>query len=538
MTSVGRRTFLAGSLATLLAACSRDDGATPPTSTAPARTTVAAGSTGTTTTTTTVAASVATTTPGTVLPANPFTLGIASGDPLTDSVILWTRLTVPDGRFDDAVPVTWEVSLDETFADLVTSGVVGARADDGHSVHVDATGLAPGTWYRYRFRAGGFASAMGRTRTMPSADDAAAELVLASASCQSWDGGYYAAHRDIAASGVDLVLWLGDYIYEYAGGTGDAGATRQHPPLEATTIEQYRDRYALYKSDEDLQAAHAAAPWLVMWDDHEVENNAAGDQSEDVSVPAAEFRARRAAAYRAWWEHQPVRLPRPDGADFTVYRSFQAGALATFILLDGRQYRSDQACGDKTLSLDPPCPEVTAPGRTMLGDVQEAWFDAQLAASTATWNVLGNQVVLTDATVGGAVLNYDQWDGYPEARGRLVRSIVEQGRSSTVVVTGDIHLAGVGKVRGPDGAQVAVELITTSISSPGNVPVALESAITALPDVQWGELRHRGWTRHEITPAAWTATYRIVDDVRDPKSAVSTAATFLVEPGRPVARQI
>jgi alkaline phosphatase D len=521
---LSRRSFLAGVAALVAAGCSRDDDPAAPTftpSTAPPPTT---GTTATAPTTT--AAPTTTTAP---LAADPFRWGVASGDPLPDAVVLWTRLDV-----DADTTVTWQVSADDGAE--VATGQVTATGDDAFCVHVDATGLAPDTWYTYQFSAGGFTSVEGRTRTMP-ADDAMVErLVVASGSCQHWETGWYTAYDDLVARRVDLVLWLGDYIYEGAGQPVGEGRVRAHPPEEAATLATYRERYAQYRSDPALQRAHAAAPWLVVWDDHEVDNNYAGLVSQDGD-PTDVFATRRADAYRAWWEHMPVRLPRPVGDELTIRREVRAGRLATFLLLDGRQYRSDQACGDRTLSLDPPCPEVTAPGRTMLGDDQEAWLEERLAADEAVWTVLGNQVVLTDARVGGAILNHDQWDGYPEARRRLVGALAEHGRGSVVVVTGDIHLAGVGNVADDAGALVATELITTSISSDGNVPEAFEPALQALPNIVWGELRHRGYSLHEITPDAWTATYRIVDDVKREGSPVTTAATFTIEPGRPGARQ-
>ena len=289
-----------------------------------------------------------------VLPGPPFTLGVASGDPTPTAVILWTRLA-PDplnggGMPAVDVPVGWEVATDDAFTQVVASGTTIATPAHGHTVHVDATGLAPDTWFHYRFTASGFTSPVGRTRTAPAAGSSPASMRFAFASCQNWPAGYYTAHRALAAEDVDVVHFLGDYIYE----NGSQGPVRPHNSPEITTLTAYRNRYALYRGDPDLQASHAAFPWIITWDDHEVENNYAGLNPQDPA-DAATFAARRAVAYQAWWEHQPVRLPAPTGPDLTIRRSFDWGDLARFAVVDGRQHRSDQACGD---SLGPPCPDL------------------------------------------------------------------------------------------------------------------------------------------------------------------------------------
>ena len=328
-----------------------------------------------------------------------------------------------------------------------------ASVADGHSVHVAATVAGP-SWYR--FRAGGFTSPIGRLA--PVTGDAAS-LRLASASCQHFETGFYAAHRDIAEWAPDAVVFLGDFIYEGASNPVGDGRVRSHDGPEPVDLAGYRARYAQYLSDPDLQASRACAPWLVIWDDHEVENNYAGLEPQDPAERDA-FPTRRAAAYRAWWEHMPVRLPPPvDGADDPIYRTVSLGGLADVIMLDGRQYRSDQACGDVTLSVDPPCPESLDPARTMLGATQEAWVGGELAAGRSTWTVLAQQTVLTDLRLpNGAVVNFDQWDGYGPARERLLAQAAVADR--VVVLTGDIHLAGIGRLPG-----VGTELVASSISS-------------------------------------------------------------------------
>ena len=526
-----RRAFLLGSLAALVTACSSArKGAAPATTTA-APATTATPTTGTTaaatTTSATTAASPTTTSaPATVPPpAPPFTWGVASGDPLPDRVVLWTRL---DTATDAAV--TWEVATDAAFATVAAKGTATATAADDFTLHVDATGLQPDTRYWFRFTAGP-SSVIGRTRTMPAVDATPEKLRFGFGSCQDWQGGFYAAHRDAVASDLDLFVWLGDYIYEYGAA---ANAPRQHTGDTCLTLADYRARYALYRSDRDLQAAHASYPWLVVWDDHEVQNNYAGAISEDTSVSQEAFLARRAQAYRAWWEWMPTRLPKPTDASLRIYREVAFGTLARLFLLDGRQYRSDQACGDAVLSTAPPCAEWGDAGRTMLGDDQEAWLLQGLGASTATWNVLGNQVVMGDARLNGAVLNYDQWDGYPAARQRLLDGIAASGRKNVVVVTGDIHLSAVADLVATAGAApVATELVGTSISSGALLPEQLESAINLFPALRYINAHQRGWVRNEVTRAGWTAEYRVVSDVKAADSAVRTDATFTIAPTTP-----
>jgi len=539
MRTVSRRTFFALSAGVVLAACSSSSSSS---SSSAATTAAGVGSTtGASATSPPIAPSTteaATTTeaPPTTgpLPADPFGLGVASGDPAPKSVILWTRL-VGDG-LPDTVPVLYQVATDEAFADVVIVQVLTATADEAHSVHADASGLDPDTWYFYRFQAGGFTSPIGRTRTTPAVDAAMEELVVGSASCQNYEDGFYEAHADIAAAGLDALFWLGDYIYEGAGSPPGGPVVRSHGTPEPTTLDEYRARYALYKADADLQAAHAACPWFVTWDDHEVENNYAGEISQD-NAPTAEFDARRAAAYRAWWEHQPVRLPKPsgvaDGVDYTIYRAARYGTLADFSILDTRQYRSDQACGDVTLSLDPACPETTDPSRTMMGATEETWLFDRLGAQGTTWNVLAQQVILSNAKVGQAILNYDQWDGYPAARDRLLGHVAEAKVPNLVVLTGDIHFAGVGRLRAPDGSVVGTEFVDTSISSGGLVPPSLQSLVTSIGDVVAAELAHRGWTKHTVTPTEWRAEFRIVDDALLPTSTSSTWKSFTITAGTP-----
>src|SRR5687768_10534053 len=325
---------------------------------------------------------------------DPFQLGVASGDPTSTGGVLWTRLAPkplePDGGMEGPrVAVSWEVAADEGFGTIVRQGRAAAAPELSYSVHVDVAGLEPDRWYFYRFSAGEARSPVGRLRTTPAAG-ATAPLRFAVASCQHYEQGLFTAFGHLAREELDVVTHLGDYIYEYGVYTG---RVRRHVGLECRTLDDYRRRYAQYKSDPLLRDAHARCPWVVTWDDHEVDNNYAGSVSENVMESDEQVHARRAAAYQAWWEHQPVRVPRARSwADLDITRTFDWGALARFWVLDGRQYRSDQPCQDGNKVV--PCGEWANPARTMLGARQEKWLSDGLAGSRARWSVLANQVML------------------------------------------------------------------------------------------------------------------------------------------------
>jgi alkaline phosphatase D len=535
MHPISRRTFLAAGAAVVAAACSDNGDADSTTTTAAASTT----STSTTEAATTTEATTTTSTlPRVELSADPFTLGVASGEPDPVSVVLWTRLA-PDplnggGMPDDDVEVTWEISDSADFATVAASGVETATLERGHTVHAIVP-LDQGSWF-YRFRVGQYTSPVGTTRAAPDASVNLAETNFAVANCQNYANGQYAAHRDLAEHEPDFVVFLGDYIYEDPGVPGNEDPTaRVHIGPEPTTLEEYRNRYARYKTDPHLKAAHAVCPWFVIWDDHEVENNYAGETPQ-AADDAPTFPARRFAAYQAWWEHQAVRFDPPVGPnkEYRTYRDVHWGDLIDLALLDGRQYRTDQACGDVTLSVEPPCAEVLDPARTMLGDEQETWLFDALAASTATWNVIGNQTVFADATLNGAVLNYDQWDGYPLERARILQHLADSSVPNVVVLTGDIHLAAVAQLRAGDravGPPVGAEFITTSISSAGLISDQFTDVLKSYPHLVDAELTHRGYALHSVTAERWTAEYRIVTDVSDAASEVTTLGTYVVDAG-------
>jgi alkaline phosphatase D len=470
----------------------------------------------------------------------PFTLGVASGDPLHDRVVLWTRLapepTDGGGMPDQEVSVVWEVAEDERFARIARDGVATASPRLGHSVHVDVGGLDPARPYWYRFRVGDFESPVGRTRTLPPPDGSPERLRFAFASCQNHQDGYWTSYPHLADEDLDLVLFLGDYIYQ--GGPNPL-RLRPHPP-EVRDLTGYRNRYGLYKSEATLQAAHAAHPWVVTWDDHEVDNNYGGDSPQE---PDPAFLDRRADAYQAWYEHQPVRLDPPDGARLRVYRSFDVGDLARINLLDTRQYRSDQPCG--ATDVGPACPAVDDPDRTLLGEEQEAWLFDALDRSEARWNVLAQQVVLSRTAVPlgpTTFYNLDQWDGYVPARDRVIDYLGERRPANPVVLSGDIHASGVGDLKAdfddPDSDTVGVELVGTSISSLFREEFLeiFETAVRANPHVAYADARSRGYVRCEVTPEAWQADYRFVETITRRESPIRTASSWIVEADRPGAR--
>jgi alkaline phosphatase D len=468
------------------------------------------------------------------LPDGLFALGVASGDPRHDSVVLWTRLAPSPleggGMPAVDVPVRYEVARDERFRHVVARGLVKARPRWGHSVHALVERLRSDSWYWYRFRVGDELSPVGRTRTAPAPGRGDAFRFLF-ASCQSWTSGFYAAWQHAPDEDPDLVVHLGDYIYE--GGIG--GGVRPHNSAEIFTIDDYRNRYGLYKGDPALQAAHAACPWVVTWDDHEVENNYAGLVPQ-VPADAPGFAARRAAAYQAWWEHQPVRLAPPTDENLRIYRAIDWGKLARFHVLDTRQYRSDQGCATEDLGTD--CPDRTDPSRTMLGVDQERWLGRSLRHSHAAFDVLANQLVMTSMPLAGVLFNHDQWDGYAPARTRLLDQIRAAGPgTNAVVITGDIHASGVGDLidEGPGATPVGTELVGTSISSSFSSELAevAEQLIRALPHVRWANTRQRGYVACDVSRSQLVARYRLVDTVAQPTSPLATATTWTVQAGHP-----
>lgn len=472
-----------------------------------------------------------------------FTLGVASGDPLHDRVILWTRLAptpmVGAGGMPDVdVDVEWEVATDDTFDALVAAGVATATGALGHSVHVDATGLEPDTWYAYRFRVGDEVSAVGRTRTFPAPDVSPERLRLAVTNCQDYQSGRYAAYRDLLDQDLDVVLFLGDYIYETPGlldaAPEQAVAERRYLGGVPTVVDDFRIRYAQHHLDPQLMAAHQAAPWIITFDDHEVVNNYAGDDGAAVGR-GPEFLERRAAAYQAWYENLPLRVEPPVDGEIEVYRDSSFGDLARLFVIETRQHADTPPCRDTSVAdTGPSCDERLEPERTALGAEQRDWLLAGMAESTAAWQVLVNPVMLGGLDISPPdaepAFFLEIWDGYPVERAAIADGLRQAGVRNPVVLSGDYHASFVLDVRADpwdlSSPVVAPELLATSISS----GVFAEDYRAKNPHVQYFEPRN-GYLVCEVTADEIRADFRYVEDVADADSAVTSGATFVVLPG-------
>ncbi|HEU0122461.1 MAG TPA: alkaline phosphatase D family protein [Bryobacteraceae bacterium] len=470
----------------------------------------------------------------------PFALGIASGDPAPDGMVLWTRLAPKPleggGMPDVAVSVEWRVAEDEGMKKVVKKGTKMAVPALAHSVHVEVAGLRPDRWYWYQFRVAGEVSPIGRTRTAPSAASMPDKLRYSFASCQHWETGYYTAYEHMAAENPDLVIHLGDYIYE---GAPRPANPRQHNSQEIVTLSDYRNRHALYKTDKALQRMHAVAPWIVTWDDHEVDNNYAGDTPEDKQT-RQQLLERRANAYQAYYENMPLRAAAaPKGSSMLLYRGLGWGRLADFAVLDTRQYRTDQPCGDGRKE---PCKETYDPAATLLGPEQHSWLESRLAGSQAAWNILAQQVLVAkiDFKRGdGELLSMDQWSGYEACRDRLLRYYRDKRIANPVVITGDIHSNWASDLRvdwkNEKSAPVAVELTGTSITSSGDGLDAMkgvEDVYAENPHLKWHGAR-RGYVSCVLTPGQMRADFRTVPYVSKPGAPVVTSRSFVSEAGRP-----
>ncbi|MEX2172883.1 MAG: alkaline phosphatase D family protein [Pirellulaceae bacterium] len=471
----------------------------------------------------------------------PFALGVASGDPWPTGVVLWTRLApqplAGGGMGEEAVEVGWEVAEDEGFTKIVRHGKTTAVPDWAHSVHVEVEGLAPARTYFYRFHAAGEASPIGRTRTTPPADSLPEKLRFAFASCQHYETGYFTPYEHMVKDDLDLVVHLGDYLYE---GKATQNSVRQHVGPEIESLADYRNRHAQYKTDPALQAAHAAFAWLVTWDDHEFDNNCAGAISEQPNVRSEDFLQRRARAYQAYYEHMPLRRTSlPQGPDMQLYRRIVFGRLAEFFVLDTRQYRSDQPCGDGKKRQ---CAEALDPRQSLLGDGQEKWLRDGMSRSTGRWNVLAQQVMMArvDRTAGDEIAySMDQWPGYEMNRRRLLKFFDERKISNPVVLAGDIHSNWANDLIADfdelDSKVVATEFVGTSISSGGDgtrQPRDLDRLLAENPFVKF-HTAERGYIRCTATPGQWRSDYQAVEYVTRPGAPAITRASFVVEDGKP-----
>ncbi|NKX88212.1 alkaline phosphatase D family protein [Nocardia coubleae] len=482
----------------------------------------------------------------------PFSLGVASGEPTPDGVVLWTRLApdplAPDGYGGmpvDPVTVDYEVAEDERFTKVVVRGSAVATRALGHSVHPEVTGLAPDRWYYFRFRAGSAISPVGRTRTAPPPDRPTQRMRFAFASCQSWSSGYYTAYEHMAAEDLDLVVHLGDYIYESSWVVARRGV-KLPPQLEGEAVDLagYRLRYAQAKAEAPLRAAHAAFPWLVTFDDHELDNNWAGEHpglGNDVHRLPFLFRRRKAAAFQAMYEHQPMRLAQlPSGSSIRLHRRYRFGDLAEFTMIDTRQYRDEQACGDGKAVLD--CTDRYSTGRSILGAAQRDWLVDGFAASTARWQILGNQVAMAESDYDPGpdlLLGTDAWDGYIADRNAVLGAAVDHDVANLVVITGDRHENYVADLHrdytDPESPVVATEFTGTSISTGGDgedFPDTGRALLAANPHMRFYN-KQRGYVRVELDHELWRNDFRVVPYVRSPGAPISTRASFVVQDGIP-----
>lgn len=492
-----------------------------------------------------------------------FTLGVASGDPRAGSVVIWTRLApdplAPDGGMTvPSAEVEWQVATDEGFADVVASGTATTSADRGWSVHRQVRGLRPGAEHWYRFRVGDDVSRVGRTRTAPEVGATVDELRFAVVSCNDYQHGYWGAFAGLAEEDLDVWFHVGDYIYEYPA---DPDAARRHDGDGTSvlrTLEEYRRRYALYKLDPALQAAHAAAPMVWVPDDHEVENDYAGERPAASSATSPEdLVAKRAVAFRAAMEHQPVAFPAwRVGPTTRLWRGFRFGRLAEVAALDTRQHRVPPSCNTYIGPIDCGAEE----GADMLGTDQEAWLAQRLGASDATWNLLAQQVMMTHVPIPGlalgergTVVNLDAWDGYQLSRRRVLELAERSGATNLVVATGDIHSTWIADLctdfDRPDETIVGTELVTTSISSrfPASLVGPLSLAPIVTPHVHYVNAgspvrvtsadEHHGYLRCSLTRDRLRCDVREVANLDGPEAPMSTAASFVVEDGRPGAQR-
>lgn len=492
--------------------------------------------------------------------ADPFALGVASGEPAPDGVLLWTRLypgmpvpgqsaTEAEGAAyfqeksglaaDQSCTVSYEIFTDENLKKPVQQGEV--RTDQGRawSVHAPVRGLKPGRPYWYRFRCGDAVSPVGRTRTSPPLDADVRQLRLALASCQHYEQGHYAAHVDMARRDLDLVLFVGDYIYE---STNPRYRIRPHTGGVPRTLTEYRERHALYKLDADLRACHAAHPWVCTWDDHEVVNDYAGDQDPAYTDPQ-QFLLRRAAAYQAYFEHMPVWPGEGGAVQPRIHRHRAWGRLADLWTLDCRQFRSPQPCRDPLKGggrVVVACEAAQDAAQSMLGPAQEAWIHQELAASRRTWRLLAQSTQISSTGVDtplGRSIYTDGWDGYAAARARLLAAVAETGPRNVLTLGGDVHqhVAAQLRVQPNDEASpvVAGEFVTTSITSRGMGAGALDRIKASNPDIAHARSDERGYVLLDVTPQAIAGTFLSTPFPAQPGAPLGVQARYRVTHGRP-----
>lgn len=475
---------------------------------------------------------------------DPFTLGVAAGDPTPDGFVIWTRLA-PDplapagGMAPGPVPVAWEVATEPGFREIVQSGEGLALPQAAHSLHVEVPGLAAQRPYWYRFHAGGAVSETGCARTLPAPGAALDQLHIASVGCHDYERGFFSAFAHLAREPMlDAVFHYGDYIYEF--GRRAKNPLRVHAGDETVTLDDYRRRYAQYKQDPDLRAAHARAAFICSFDDHEVDDNWAGDWGKDGGATAA-FAARKAAALQAWYEHMPVRRALRPGSGARYFRRFEFGSLLRMHVLDTRSYRSNQLC--ETRGDDLICEQRDDPARTMLGAEQEAWLGRGMEQGPG-WHFIAQQVLMLpfDVRADGQeapLKSMDNWNGYTDARRRMAALIAERQLGNVVIGGGDMHQHLVGYLPSdlddPLSPPLASEFLATSVTSGGSGSPRQAHQLHTLDHNPHVALlnNQRGYQLYRVDAGRWATDIKVLDQVDRPGGQLSNLATYVVEQGKP-----
>jgi alkaline phosphatase D len=473
---------------------------------------------------------------------DPFSLGVASGQPQPGSVVLWTRLRIAQADAalqGQSVPVVCEVFADAALRQPVRQWRVHTDAARAHSVHVVAHGLQPGRPYWYRFVCGNASSPVGRACTTPAVDAPVDRLRIALASCQHYEQGYFAAHREMAQRDLDLVLFVGDYIYE---SSNPKYLLRKHWGGVPKLLDEYRERHAQYKTDADLQACHAAHTWAMTWDDHEVVNDYANDLDRNFTDPKA-FLRRRAAAYQAYFEHMPLRLgPDPaDGSQMRIHERMAWGQLADVWTLDCRQYRDHQACLDPNRGggrVVVGCDALADPSRSMLGAAQAQWLTAGLTRSARRWKLVAQSTLMSPSGVNtplGRSTFTDGWDGYPQARAQLLGTVAQAAVQNLVMLGGDVHMnvAAQLRVQAHDERSpvVASEIVTTSVTSRGLGDKLLAQIRQSNPDILHARSDERGYTLLDVRPEGMSAEFRTTPNPARVDGVLKTQALWAIRSG-------
>ena len=473
---------------------------------------------------------------------DPFSLGVASGQPQPSSVVLWTRLRIHDADAAlkaQSLEVVCEVFADAALRQPVRQWRVQTDASRAHSVHVVASGLQPGRPYWYRFVCGNAMSPVGRARTSPGLEDPVDRLRIALASCQHYEQGYFVAHREMAQRDLDLVLFVGDYIYE---SSNPQYMLRKHEGGVPKSLNEYRERHAHYKSDTDLQACHAAHTWAMTWDDHEVVNDYANDLDRSFTDPQI-FLRRRAAAYQAYFEHMPLRLgPDPvNASQMRIHDRMAWGKLADLWTLDCRQYRDHQACLDPNRGggrVVVSCDALTDPARSMLGMAQEQWIHEGLTRSHRRWKLVAQSTQMSSSGVNtplGRSAFTDGWDGYPQARARLLGTVAQAGVQNVVMLGGDVHMNVAAQLRVQANDErspvVASEIVTTSVTSRGLGEKLLAQIRDSNPDIAHARSDERGYTLLDVRPEGVSAEFRTTANPARVDGVLKTQAQFAIRSG-------